>query len=348
MATGAGVCSQVGYKTESTVGTPVTVDTFHRHVSVGGSGLDPIRVVDPGLGGCVDVVQADRTVEVATQTSRDVELNPSARDLGQLFKVALGSTAGPTQLAATAIYRQIHSNGELAGDSLTVQFGFPEATAAGTVRPVTMRGCKVTTWELSQAVNDLCKLRLTLDGWAETTATALASAAYVAGETFGFKGFSAKIGGTPTFGSGLWTIAGGAEIKNCRGATVRGDNGLRLDGFFSGGGGVKAEQLQNGHKAYTGDLDLEFADRTQIYDIFSAYTTVAIELAWVGVDSDGGNFVQLKAIMPFCKLTSPGGNPMVDGPGVLGGRTGFAAYGDPNSLTNPAIQLVYDSRDTAL
>lgn len=348
MGTGAGVCSQFGYKLESVFGTPVTVDTFHRHVSVGGNGLDPVRVLDEGLGGCVLVPQADRFTEQASAVMREVELNASARKLGQILKVMLASAASPTQLGATAIYRQIHSNGETAGKSLTVQFGFPEHTVTATNRPHTIRGAKIMRWELAQALNDILKLRFTLLGVAEATATALASAAYTAAETYGFKNFSAKIGGTPTFGSGLWSIADGAQILGCRGATVRGSLALREDPFFSGGAGVMSEQLANGFQAYDGDLDTEFHSRTQLYDVFAANTTTALQFTWTGTDADGGNNVKLDAIMPFCKLTSPGGNPSVSGPGALGARTGFRVFGDPSSLTNPAIQLVYDSRDTAL
>lgn len=347
MAVGAGICSQAGWLTESTVGTAVTVTQFHRHVSIGGEGSAPIRVVDEGVGGCVDVPNYDRTVEVAFQVQRELELNCTARKLGQLFKVMLGSSAVATQLAATAIYRQIHWNGETAGKSLTMQFGMPEATATGTNRAFTLRGCKPTSWQLSQAVNDLLKLRLSIDAWAESTATALATAAYVAAETFGFKQLSAKIGGTPSLGSGLVSVAGGTEIAGCRGVTLRGDNALRTDGYFTGGAGVKAEQIQNGFKSYTGDLDLEFASRTQVKDVYDAYTTTALQFTWTGADADGGNNVRIEVTYPFTKLTSPGGNPQQSGPGILTAPVGFMAMGDSGG-TMPAIQVVIDSRDTVL
>jgi hypothetical protein len=347
MSVGSGVCSQAGWLIETTVGTPVTVTQFHRHVSIRGTGLDPVRVLDEGVGGCADVPNYDRTFEVASQASRDIELNVTARKMGQLFKVALGSSATATQLGATAIWRQIHWNGETAGKSLTFQVGMPEATATGTNRPFTYRGSKIVNWELSQAVNELLKFRFTIDAWAETTATALASASYVSAETFSFKHLSSKIGGTPSLGSGLVSVAAGVEIAGCRGVTIRGDNSLRTDGFFTGGAGVKSEQLQNGFKSFTGDLDLEFASRSQVKDIYDAYTTVALEHTWTGADADGGNNVRLSVICPYTKLTSPGGNPQQSGPGIVSGPTGFMAHGDPAG-TLPAIQVVLDSRDVAL
>lgn len=347
MAVGAGLCSQAGWLLETTVGTAVTVTQFHRHVSIGGEGLAPVRVLDEGVGGCLDVPAYDRTFEVATSATRDVELNVTARKMGQLVKVALGSTPTATQLAATAIWRQIHWNGETAGKSLTFQIGMPEATVTGTNRPFTYRGAKITQWELAQAVNDLLKFRFTIDAWTENNATALASAAYVSAETFTFKHLSAKIGGTPSLTSGLVSVAGGAEILGCRGVTVRGNNALRTDGFFTGGAGVKTEQLQSGFKSFSGDLDLEFASRTQVKDIYDAYTTTALEFVWTGADSDGGNFVRISVICPYTKLTSPGGSPQQSGAGILTAPTSFMAHGDPAG-TLPAIQVVVDSRDTAV
>lgn len=347
MPVGAGACSQAGWLLETTVGTAVTVTQFHRHVSIGGEGLAPVRVLDEGVGGCVDVPNYDRTFEVATSATRDVELNVTARKMGQLIKVALGSSATATQLGATAIWRQIHWNGETAGKALTFQIGMPEATATGTNRPFTYRGSKITQWELAQAVNDLLKFRFTIDAWSENNGTSLASAAYVAAETFSFKHLSVKLGGTPSLGSGLVTVAGGTEVAGCRGCTIRGNNSLRTDGFFTGGAGVKAEQLQNGFKSFTGDLDLEFASRTQVKDIYDAHTTTAVEATWVGADADGGNNVRISIVCPFTKLTSPGGSPQQSGPGLLTAPVGFMAHGDIGG-TMPAIQVTLDSRDTAV
>jgi hypothetical protein len=354
MATGSGICSQFMYKNESTAGVAVTPDHAYKHVSIGGNGLDVISIDDPGLGGCNLVPTIDRTVKVAQQVSRDVELNVGTRNLGLIFKQMLGSSAVATLLSG-AFYRQIHWNGDLATKSLTVQFGMPETTATGTVRPFTINGCKITQWELAQARNDFLKLRFTLDGWDETTATALATAVYVGGtgatinEALRFNCFSAKIGGTPSVGAGLITVAGGTEIKGCRGVSVKGVQPLRTDGFFSGGNGTKSEQLVagDGFQQFSADLDIEFQDRTQIYDIFAAYTTTALELSWIGkVDAGTSQFGKVSVIFPQCKLKGPA-SPMVTGPGALDNKASVMAYGS-NDGTMPAVQLLYENLDTAL
>jgi len=353
MATGSGICSQFGYKTETTVGTPVTVDHFYKHVTIGGGGLQQIVVDDPGLGGCNLVPTIDRTVTVGSQVQREVELNVGTRNLGPILKQMLGTTTGPTLLSGS-FYRQVHTNGELAGDSLTVQFGMPETTATGTVRAFTLAGAKITQWELSQARNDLLKLRFSLDAWLESTATALATATYVGGtgatinEALRFNCFSAKLGGTPSLSAGVVSIAGGTEIAGCRGVSVKGVQPLRVDGFFSGGAGVKQEQLLAGgaFQEFTADLDVEFQSRTQLYDILAAYSTTALELSWIGkVDAGTSQFGKLSVIFPFAKLQTSEVN--VTGPGGLDNKTTLKAYGD-NGGTMPAIQILYENLDSAL
>lgn len=354
MATGSGLCSQFGFKNETVFGTAVTVDHFLKHVSVGADGLQIISVTDEGLGGCALVPTVDRAVKVAQQVTRDVEVNVGTRGLGLILKQMLGSSATATQIAATAAYRQIHWNGDLAGKSLTVQFGFPEATATGTVRAHTINGAKITQWELSQARNDLLKLRFSLDGLNEVTNIALATAAYPTGvaatanEPLRFNAFSAKLGGTASVNSGLVSVAGGTEIAGCRAASVKGVQPLRTDGFFSGGAGTKSEQLLagGGFQEFTSDLDLEFQSRTQVYDVYAAYQTAALELTWTGfIDIGSTNFGKLSVIMPNVKPVTSGIN--VSGPGGLDNKTSLRAYGDPAG-TLPAIQIEYISADTAL
>lgn len=355
MGVGSGICSQFMFKNETTVGTPVTVDHAYKQVSVGGTGLDVITVDDPGLGGCNLVPTIDRTVKVAQQVSRDVELNVGTRNLGLILKQMVGSSISAPTLIAGSFYRQIHWNGELAGKSLTVQFGFPETIAAGTVRPFTINGAKITQWELSNNRNELLKLRFTLDGWDESTATALATASYVGGvgatinEALRFNCFSAKIGGTASVAAGLVSVAGGAEIKGCRGVSVKGTQPLRIDGFFSGGNGTKSEQLLAGgdFQDFGADLDVEFQDRTQIYDTYAAYSSFPLELSWVGkVDAGTSQFGKLSVIFPQAKFKGPA-SPMQPGPGGLDNKASVKAYSDPAG-TLPAIQVVYENLDSAL
>jgi hypothetical protein len=354
VGTGSGICSQFGYKNETTVGTPVTVDHFYKHLEFSGNGLDVITVDDEGLGGCNLVPTIDRTVKVAQQVSRDFVLNVGTRNLGLILKQMLGSSAVATLLSGS-FYRQIHWNGDLAAKSLTIQYAVPETTATGTVRPFTINGAKITQFELAQARNDLLKLRFSVDGWDESTATALATASYVGGiaatinEALRFNCFSAKIGGTASVGAGLVSVASGVEVAGCRGVSIKGVQPLRTDGFFSGGLGTKSEQLiaGDGFQGFTADLDIEFQSRTQIYDVYAAYTSFPIQFTWTGkVDAGSSQFGKLDVIFPQAKLKGPA-SPMVSGPGGADNKASVKAYGS-NDGTMPAIQIVYENLDTAL
>lgn len=353
MGTGSGICSQFGFKNEVTPGTPVTVDHFYKHVEIGGDGLNLMTVDDEGLGGCALVPTIDRTASVAREVKRDITLNVGTRGLGLILKQMIGSPLSAPVLLSGSFYRQAHWNGDVAGKSLSVQFGFPEATATGTVRAFTLNGCKIPTWELSCAMNELLKLKFSLDGWDETTATALATAAYSTAvnnqinEPLRWNCFSAKLGGTASQAAGVVSIAGGVEIAGCRGVSSKGTLPLRTDAWFSGGGGVKSEQLQagGGFQEFTTDLDIEFQNRTQVYDLYSAYTSAPLELSWIGkVDAGTSQFGKLSIIYPQSKIKPSAIN--VSGPGGLDNKTSIKAYGDPAGVL-PAIQILYENLDSA-
>lgn len=352
MGTGSGICSQFGFKNETTAGVAVTVDHFYKHVEIGGDGLDLITVDDEGLGGCFLVPTVDRTAAVASQSKRDVTLKVGTRGLNHWYKMMVGSTISAPTLVSGSFYRSAHWNGDLAGKSMTTQFGFPETTAAGTVRAFTLNGCKVTTWELSCAMNDLLTLKMSLDAWAETTATGLAAASYSTGtgatinEPLRWNCVSVKVGGTPSVSSGVVSIAGGTEVLGCRGISVKGVQPLRTDGFFSGGNGVKTEQLLAGgaFQEFTADLDVEFQSRTQLYDQYAAYGTLPLEISFVGkVDAGTSQFGKVSIIFPQPKIKPSAIN--VTGPAGLDNKTSFKAYGDPTG-TLPAIQILADGLDS--
>ena len=352
MTVGSGICAQFGFAAESTVGTPVTVTKFLKHTEAAGDGLRLITVDDQGLGGCYDAPTVDRTVTTGSDAQRQVTLNVASKQFGLWWKQMVGSSATATIISSGPLYRQIHTQGDLAGKSLTVQFSFPETTATGTNRAFTYKGCKVTEWELSQRRNDFLKLQATIDAWGEDTATGLAAAAYPSpttpnfNELFRWNCFSAKIGGTASVASGLTSVSGGAEIKGCKGVTVKGGLNLRTDAFYSGGNGVKSEQLRNDFFEFTGDLDLDFADRTQVYDLFAAYTTTVLEFSWIGKQDVGsGQFAKLSLIFPQVKLQK--GSPNAGGPGAVEQPVSWKAYADPAGVL-PVIQIQYDSTDTAL
>ncbi len=342
MAIGAGLCSQLGLAEESTVGTAVTVTRFYEFDS-----LEPthekMTKVSEGLRACGRGHRERNRVVVGKSVSLQTTMTAMTKGLGVFFKHALGSTT-TAQIAASATHRQIHLVGDLTGKGLTVQGGFPQSYD-GTVRPYTWNGAKITEWQLSCAMDDLLKLELSLDAWNWTNGTALATASYLTGlEAWHWGQLTATFGGTPSTGSGRTTIASGTTIKGLRGVTLAGKNTLRTDRRLGGGAGIKAEQVESGWREYTGELDMEFADRTQLVDLFDSDASTALQFTWTGTTNDGsGNFPVLRVTYPKVKFDT--GAPSVGGPDLLDSNITFTAY-EEDAGTHPLIQVELETQDT--
>lgn len=343
MATGSGISTQFMLAEESTVGTAVTVTRGYEV-----DNLQPthtkITKVSPGLrAGGRGHRERNRVV-----TGKDVDLKlvktVFSKQDGVFFKHALGSTS-TAQIAASLTYRQIHTAADMTGKGLTLQGGFAESYS-GTVRPYTYNGGKIKDWQLDCKADDLLKLSMSLDAWNWTNATALATAAYPASlEEFHFAELSVTIGGTLAIGSGRTTVASATAIKGVRGVTLKGVNGLRTDRRFAGNAGIKIEQLENDFRMFTGDLDVEFADRTQLADAFDSDASQTLVFTWVGTTDDGsGNKPTVRVIYPKAKFDL--GAPSVGGPDIVDGKVSFTAY-EEDGGTYPIIQVEYESQDTA-
>ena len=342
MATGTGLDAQLGFKGETTVGTAVTVDHF---VEFNSEGLkfDPGFLEPTGLRAGRKYKRVSRVLQSRKSVSGDLELEVASRGMGLLWKHALGSTATATQISTTTAYRQIHIPVGMLGLGLTIQVGRPEPSS-GTVRPFTFRGCKVMSWEFKLSDNGIATLTLSIDGWNEDVSTALATASYTSANVYNFSQASLKLGGTASTTTGLMSVASGTAVAAViKEMTIKGAVALATERFGIGNVGVKSEQLENDTPTITGSLSAEFA-KVELYDVFKAGTTTAIELALTGsaIGVSGQNDT-LSFIMPAAKLKAAG--PAVSGPGIVEMSTDFEAYDDE---TNAPIQVMVISADTAL
>lgn len=340
----SGLCAQLGYKAETAVGTAVTVDKFLPVTSFTPT-LAKTEVVSEGIRGCATTPMTDDSVVVGRAASANLNTDVRSKNFGPLLQQILGAVTGPT-VTTTPIYRQIHTPGDLTGKALTFQVGLPESYSA-TVNAFTYRGSKVTNATLACARGGLLTLALDLDMWDEDTATALAVDTYPTGwEVFSWAGFTATIGGTVATAAGRTTVTGGIPIKGLRGISLAFALGLATDRVFAGGNGIKSEQIENAMRAYTGELDVEFADRAQLHTLFSAHTTTALQFTWTGkTDLGTSAFPALRVTYPAVKLLT--GSPGLSGPDIIAAGTTFRAYGDPAGV-NPAVQIEYESPDTTL
>ena len=323
MATGTGLDAQLGFKLETTWGTPVTVDKF---VEFDEESLtwEPSWIEPTGLRVGTKYKRATRLVKSRESVSGGLSLQFATRTMGTLVKAMLGSSVTTPTLVLGSAYKQVHNPGDFLGKSLTIQVGRPEPS--GTVRPHTFEGCKVTGWEFSVSDNETARLSLEVDGQTELTATALAAAAYVSSEVFNFSQVTVfKTGGSVAGGTEL-TVTGGVTVPGvARGFTLSGETPLHTERFGLGNAGLKSEQLENDTPTITGSIEAEW-DRTTWYDNFKNNTTTAIELKLEGAVISTPEKATIHIIVPAAKFKA---SPFtVGGPDVVTASVEFDAYDD--------------------
>lgn len=347
MPYGSGLSAQLGLKTEAVVGTEITVDKFFEFLSEGIS-FEPTWLDSAGLKAGQAFKRVARTAQSRFDVNGDWTLEHADKGgMGTIWKHALGSPITiPVQIGATTAWQQVHIPGIRTGLSHTIQVGRPQTD--GTVRAFTYRGCKYSGWEFTCSDGELAQLKLTVNGWQEATATALAAASYTANAgVFSFADAATfTIGGTPSTGGSpsQITISGGTPITTVvKGITITGSTPMATERYGLGNAGVKKEQLENAIPEITGTLDGEFTQRTEIYDLFKANTTTALQLDFAHGDAGTSNPYRLSFIMPAVKFKAASVN--ADGPDILGQSINFEAFDDG---TNAVIQVRLVSTDTTL
>lgn len=331
MPTGSGLDAQIGFAGETTWATAVTPTRFiefnseslHKEVTW----LEPTSLRVGTKHKRISRIRQSRT-----WVTGDVEFDLVTLGMGLFVKHMLGSTITTTTLISGSAYKQVHTPGGFVGLGLTAQVGRPEPS--GTVRAFTYAGCKVTGWEFSVDDSSYPRLRLSFDGKTESTVTALATASYLAGASaFDFSQVTLKLGGTPTTAAGETTIAGGVTVATIMNSfSIGGATPMATERFGLGNAGLKAEPLENDIPTYTGSLGAEF-NRTELYDLFSANTTTALQFDLTGAAIGASNYL-FSIICPAVKFKTAA--PSVGGPGVVPMSTGFEVY---NNEVDPAIQV---------
>lgn len=341
---GSGLGTQLGLIPEVAVGTPLTVTRFYEI-----DRLNPthqkITAVSQGLRATARGHRERNRTVTGKSAQLGTSLTVFSKGFGIFMSHALGSSS-IAQIASSLTWRQIHLIGDLTGKGLTMQGGFQESYST-TVRPYTYNGCKITDLELACQIDGLLKMNLSIDGWNWTNVTGLASAAYLGTmEEFNWAELTTTIGGTATTSAGRTTVTGGAAIKGLRGVSLKISNKLATDRRVAGGAGIKVEQAESDFRMVTGELDTEFADRTQLADQFDSDGSTCLQFTWTGLTNDGSsNFPVVRCTYPRVKFDT--GSPDVGGPDVVDGKVSFTAYEQDDGL-NPMVQWEYESQDTAV
>lgn len=159
---------------ESTYNTPVTVTRSFEYESEsieeqeGRTQGDPLRA---GSG----VVRSDRHTPYFMGASGSVELAVLTKGFGFWNRHLLG--VNTTGTVSDSVYTHTATEGELLGDSFTMQINRP-FHPAGTNQAFTYAGCKIPSWALNNTVDGNLLMTLNIDAAQVSTATALATAAY--------------------------------------------------------------------------------------------------------------------------------------------------------------------------
>lgn len=255
----SGIDAQFGFADESAYGTLTTPTKFLEFISESLK-LEKERIESAGIKAGRRVLH--RWNEGVQRVTGDVEIELAPEGTGTLLKHMFGGVA---TVGAADPYTHTFTPGDLNGKSFTCQVGRPDV--AGTIQPFTYTGCKIPEWELAFAVNEYLKLKTTVYGANETTATALATASYPTT----YNPF--------TFAHGSLTV-GGSELAVIEG-TVAASNALATDRhrIRSTDPSHPKEPLENGRREFTGSLTADFESLTQ-YNRFVNGTEAALVLTF--------------------------------------------------------------------
>jgi hypothetical protein len=331
MSVGSGLAAQLGIAAESTYGTyvaPTRFLEFDKHQlrkkknAMQGGGLAAGRFAQLAGQRVVTTVGGEGPLDMEVKNAK----------MGLLLSHIFGSTPTVVQQGATAAYLQTHAIGDNVGKYLSVQAGVPDT--AGTVRPYSFLGGKVTSAEFTCKLDDTLDASINFDFRDVTEAQGLAAPSYTAEAPFHFGQMNVKLGAT--YGSE-------ASVSGVKGISVKIERGQATDRYYAGAAGLKAEPIMNDWVKISGSVDADLVDKTIWADRFAADTQTAMVLEWVGpiIASTFAYTFRLK--LPAIFLD--GDTPDVEGPDITSGSFPFVAQFDG---TNPLITCEYMSIDTAI
>jgi hypothetical protein len=276
----------VGASDEVTYGTAVAASKFFEFESEGIEGKYE-RIDSGSIRAGTRVLRSDRFAVNPKGAEGDLKLEVKSGGYDFWLKHMLGGLQVGTPAGGFTTYTA--TLGDLNGKSFTAQVGRVDNT--GTLTPFTYEGGKVKEWELSNQVDELLKLSLTMD---------------FAKETIG-AGTGAYAASTPTyvantrlfsFNSGTVTVGGSSfDISDF---SLKATSGLKDDRYFIRNTGKKSEPLESDLRKYEWSLKGEFAGTTHINRVAAAIASGAV--AQITVLWDGPDNSQFKVDMPFSRF----------------------------------------------
>jgi hypothetical protein len=173
--------------------------------------------------------------------------------------LGVNTTTGPTD----SVFSHTATVGSLQGDSFTLQVNRPLHDASGTNQAFTYEGGKVVSWELTAGVHEEAKLSMEVDFENASTATSLAAASYSTGmELLNWAHASSTL-----------TI-GGSTVPVTK-FSLKVDNKAKTDRHYINGSALKKEQVAEGLRDITWELECDFDALTQYNRVIAATNAAA-------------------------------------------------------------------------
>lgn len=314
---------------ESTYGTPASLtrafegkaDSFKREQS---------RIESVGFRGDMHTLRSDRVTTVNMGGAGSIELDLMNKGMGLLLGGSLGTKAGPTQEAATAAYTQtFETDEEAAADSFTIQVQRP--TLPTGVQAFTHHGCKITGWQISQAVDALASINFDFDFEDVDTSTAAGTPTYVADTTpFDWTGCTVTI-----------DPDGSPVVLDVMDLSFSADHSLKTDRRYLRGSELKKEPVRVGVPTYEGSMTVDFTNLDR-YNEWVGQSDVDMELKWSGGLIEGAHDYELVIRVKAAQFTD--GTPEVSLSDTPKQTLPFRAM---HNGTDAAVTMTYKSTDTS-
>jgi hypothetical protein len=322
-----------GTGVETTYGTPPagTVDRWYEILPAESVERRNRLLVSQGMrGGSYNLRRGSRRVISGRDAHGDVTLEVATTGLGRLLNQMMGGTVPtPVQQGVTTAYKQTHPLASIAGKSMTLQKQIRDS-AGSAIQTLTQKGAKVAGFELSCAVDEILKLKLTMDGQDEVDDVAAAAASYTSAKLFNFSQATVfTLNGTPA--------------ANVLSFTTALDRKLKEDRYFLGHGGLKSESAENDFPDISGQFRAEVVDST-FYDLFKTDAAAAMVLSFVGDTIAGAYHETLTITIPEIHLG--GETPKVGSAGILEQNVPYTAAADAGGDVGMTLELT--STDVAV
>lgn len=243
---------------------------------------------------------------------------------GVFLEHLLGDVVTVEDVVATA-YTHTFTPGTLLGKGLTLQKGVEKPD--GTVQAFTYPGAKVVSANFSVDQDGLLMGTFNFDASEEVTGTALAAASYTTPRIF-------------TYSEGVLQVDSVTKANVRSVGSVQIVNNLMTERFFLGNQGIKSEPINTPFDTISGNLDVEFQNLTDFYNLFAADTSAVLELEFTG-DQISGAFNE-RFHITINDVRFEGETPKVGGPELVYQNIPFVGL-DP--AAGDAISIAYGTSD---